>query len=359
MPLLFPTREESIMINRTLARIRVFQELFAFFHSCTKTVEETEAELRRALLTSHNLYLYLLDLVPTLTALHVELLDKRRKKLIKNDEDTNPNMRLADNRLAALLDNCDELSQSLLDANLSWRRNDALLKTLLDEILASELYKSYIANPNDSLDTDVDFWASALQRLVFKNPALDDYLEDSSIYWDNPYGVIEKIELEEMPDLDFLEKTVQELHGTQCYSAVRLPETPVEIQKDFALKTLRRVKRSKTVEELIMPLFKDREDEDFAFELLRSTINHADQFLEQINTALKNWESERLTDTDTIILQMGLAEMLTFPNIPATVTINEYIELAKNFSTAKSGSFVNGILDTLLKQFRKEERITK
>lgn len=348
------------MINRTLSRIRVFQELFALAHSSEKSNAEIRKELSKSFTQSHLLYLFLLQLPAALTALHAEIIEHRQTKLLRNYRDENPNMRLANNLLAKKIDDSETLNDTLYKAALSWRSNDTLLHKLLNEILNSDLYRNYCNDTTYSLEVDVNFWVAALQRYCFKNEALDEFLEDTSIYWDNPARIVEKIYVDNKPTADQWDEVIDEAKESEdTYHAVRLLATPVEIEKDFALKTLRRSANNASLDELLMPVFKSEEDQDFPYQLLSSVMVHNDSYTQDINELLQNWESERLNDTDIIILKMGIAEFFTFNNIPATVTINEYIELAKNYSTPKSGQFINGLLDKLLAKYREEKRINK
>lgn len=348
------------MINRSLARIRVFQALYAQSLNEGKTAAESEAELRRSLEETQNLYLFLLDLVPSLTALYTEQMERRKKRLIQSEEDRNPNMVLAENRLAAKIDQCRVLSDQLRERDLSWRRYDETLRLMLDELLSTKLYATYATKKTHTYKEDVSFWLSALTRYLFRSRQLDDLLQDINIYWDRSYDYTEKMEVEEMPGADELEQTIEQLktEGT-AYSAVRLDIAPVEVQKDFVLKTLKRTSEEEPFAEAIMPMYHDGEDESFPYELLRASLCHKDRNAALIEEFLENWDSDRLTACDTVLIGMGTAEMLTFPNIPISVTINEYVELAKAFSTGKSGAFVNGLLDKIAKKLNKQGLISK
>lgn len=347
------------MINRVLARSCVFQELFAYYHSDPHSLDNTEYALSEALSSIQNLYYFLLDLVPALTHLHKEQLEKNRTRFLLREEDINPNMRLANNRLAVALEENDTIQDALREEGLDWRDNDNLLKALLEEILSSSLYKNYAESSEDSFSTDAKFWADALQKMAFKNRLLDDYLSDLSIYWSDPTTVLEKVEIEELPSIEKLDEMMDELRQLESYQTVRMTNSPVEVQKDFVVKTLRKARKTEDIASVLIPMFKDQEDKDFTYQLLRSTIVHSDQYQKLIEDALQNWESERLADADMLLLQMGLAELLTFPSITAAVTLNEYIELAKTFSTAKSGSFINGLLDSILQKLREEGKTKK
>lgn len=347
------------MINRTLIRIRVLQELFAYYHNPGKQLAEAEAQLTVSNERTHDLYFHFLTLVPTLTRFHQARLGRRRNKLLRTEEDINPNMRLANNRLAQAIEESATIQQFVRERGIIWSDEDRLLSTLLDEILASDLYREYATTALDTFAADAKFWVQALAGYTFRNEELDEHLENLSLYWDNPLGVTEKVEVEDKFDIEDVDDVVAGLKGTEYYHAVRLVSSPVEIEKEFALKSMRKAKENLSFDEVVIPAYKDSEDTHLAVELLRSTIMHEAEYREIINNNLRNWDMDRVTDVDMIILQMALAELLSFPSIPTTVTLNEYIELAKVYSTAESGVFVNGLLDSALHQLRSEQRILK
>lgn len=349
----------SKMINRTLIRIRVLQELFSYYHTEGKKLQQAEVQLTLSIGKTHDLYLYLIDLIPTLTRLHAERLERRKNKFFKSKEEASPNMRLVNNRLAAHISASEEIAKHIQEKGNIWSTDTRLLGLLLDEIESSELYRSYCQNEEDNFQTDVRFWISALNTYTFKNSLLDEFLESTSIYWDSPYATVEKIEVEEKPDIETVEEVVHSLLKSEGYKANRLSTSAVEIEKEFAVKTLRKASEDTPLDETLLPLFKDEEDATLPLALMRATVLHAEELKGIIDANLHNWEMDRVTDVDMIILQMALAELLTFSNIPATVTLNEYIELAKIYSTSDSGKFVNGVLDSALKQLKKEGRVTK
>ena len=316
------------MINRTLIRIRVLQELFAYYHNPGKQLAEAEAQLNTSNERTHDLYLHLLTLVPTLTRFHQARLERRRNKLLRTEEDINPNMRLANNRLAQSMEASTTLQEFIRERGLIWSDDDRLLSTLLDEILASDLYREYVTSAPDTFAADAKFWVQAFAGYTFRNEELDEYLEGLSLYWDTPLGVTEKIEVEDKVDIEEVDEVVAGLKG------------------------MRKAKPDTSFDEVIIPAYKDEEDTHLAAELLRTTIVHEEEYREIINKNLRNWDMDRVTDVDMIILQMALAELLSFPTIPTTVTLNEYIELAKIYSTAESGVFVNGLLESALHNLR-------
>lgn len=347
------------MVNRTLIRIRVLQELFSYYHSEGKSLQQAEVQLSLSIRKTHELYLHLIGLIPAFTRLHAERVERRKNKFFKSKEEASPNMRLIENRLAQQISDSEVIEKHIREMGNIWSVDSRLLGILLDEIEGSPIYQEYCQSEEDTFQSDVRFWVTALNSYTFKNPLLDDFLEAMSIYWDNPYATVEKIEVEDRPDIETVESLVASLEHSEFYKPTRLSTSPVEIQKEFTLKTLRKAREEQAFDTVLLPLYKDDEDAALPTALMRATVLHVEELKEIIDKNLHNWEMDRVTDVDTIILQMALAELLTFANIPATVTLNEYIELAKIFSTSDSGKFVNGVLDSALKQLQKEGRITK
>lgn len=349
------------MINRTLIRIRVLQELFAYYHSSGKELKQAEVQLALSIDKTQDLYIYLLGLVPELTYFHKERIERRKNRLLKREEDLNPNMRLANNRLTSMIEKSGLLEIHYKTKGNIWANNNerTLMRTLLDEIVSTDIYKEYCVSDDDSFVADARFWVSVLGNYTFKNPALDEFLESQSVYWDSPHAVVEKIEVEERPDIDEVDRLVEGLVGTEAYHAVRLISSPVDIQKDFVLKTFRRCKEELSFEEVVLPVYKDKEDAALALQLMRATALHTDELKSIVQQNLHNWEMDRVTDVDMLILLIALAELLTFSNIPTMVTLNEYIDLAKVYSTSDSGKFVNGVLDSAVRQLRRDNRLLK
>ena len=191
---------------------------------------------------------------------------------------------------------------------------------------------------------------------------LAETLEQQSIYWQDDLKGIEKAEAEERPKTEEepLLEALEEARREGRYQSLPLENGPVEIVKEFVEKTLRRTSETESVDTVILPAFKDEEDERFARLLFRQTLLKYTDQLKVIESVLSSaWSTERLADMDALILNLALTEFLYFPTIPTLITINEYIELAKRFSTSHSASFINGILDTLAKKLREEGKILK
>ena len=231
----------------------------------------------------------------------------------------NPNTRLTDNRFAAQVAENTALQKYVTEQGLSWANDEEFIKNVLDIILASDLYNEYLDNENDSYETDKEFWRCVFKKLICGNEIIEDFLEDKSIYWNDD----------------------------------------IEIVETFTLKTIKKFEEKNGSKQELLPMFKDLEDHSFAIKLFRQTLLKGPEYRERINKHMKNWETERIANMDLIIMQVALAEIMTFPSIPINVTLNEYIDTAKYYSTPKSGNFINGVLDSIVSELKKEKVLLK
>lgn len=350
------------MINRTVIRVRVLQQLYAASAGSSSSPKEIEKEFLASLDTTYDLYFYLLDLVDALTELHTELTEVRRNKYLAKEEDLKPNMRLIQNRLAQFIGTSNEINNRINHLSLSWRNQETLLRQILKEITSSDIYQDYLSS-EDTYESDAHFWLSVLKTIVFVNSDLDELLEEQSLYWDNPQNVIEKIEIEDegLMDIDKVEQTVEELKHTPYYSTVINATSPVQTAKDFVLKSIRRFnpEDNASFDELIIPKFKSYTEREFGCQLIRASLLKAREYDSLIEKYCINWEQDRLAEIDVLIMRMALAEAFNCKDVPLQVTLNEYIELAKSFSTTKSGQFINGVLDRLFQDLRQEKKLIK
>lgn len=278
-------------------------------------------ELQRSLQKSYDLYLSLFALIIELTDEQIDRIEAAKTKYLATAEDLNPNMRLAHNRFAEFLRQNETITKFIDDNKFRWIESPGLLKQLHDTILDSDIYSDYINSPADDWHTDCEFWRSVLRNIVIPSDAFSDALEAKSIYWND--------------DIDTV--------GT------------------FALKTIRKFSLAEdpaTVE--FMPQYKDQEDATFSTELFKAAIANKDTYREYIDRFIsQDWDPDRLAFMDIVIMITAIAEILNFPTIPVPVSLNEYIEIANNYSTPRSGSFINGILYSVVKMLAEDGSLGK
>ena len=307
------------MINRILIRIKVLQIVYSFYQNGNSDLKVAENELLFSLRKSYDLYHYFLLLIIEVTNLQRRTLDAKKCKYIPTHAELNPNTRLVDNRFAAQVAENEALQKYVAEQGLSWVNDEEFVKNVLDIILASDLYNEYLDNENDSYETDKEFWRAVFKKLICGNEQIEEFLEDKSIYWNDDIGIVET----------------------------------------FTLKTIKQFEEKSGSKQKLLPMFKDMEDQSFAIKLFRQSLLKGSEYRERINKHMKNWEAERIANMDLIIMQVALAEIMTFPTIPINVTLNEYIDTAKYYSTPKSGVFINGILDSIVSELKKEKVLLK
>lgn len=307
------------MINRILIRIKVLQIVYSYYQNGNGDLKVAENELLFSLQKSYDLYHYLLLLIVEVTNLQKRILEVRKNKYMPTEEELNPNTRLIDNRFTAQLVENEALQKYVAEQGISWSNDEEFVKNILDQILASDIYAEYLANENDSYETDREFWRAIFKKLICGNDFVEEYLEDKSIYWNDD----------------------------------------IEIVETFTLKTIKQFDEEKGSKQPLLPMFKDLEDKAFAVKLFRQSLLKGKEYRERINNHMKNWEAERVANMDLIIMQVAIAELLSFPSIPVSVTLNEYIDSAKFYSTPKSGIFINGILDSIVSELKNEKLLLK
>lgn len=307
------------MINRVLIRIRIVQVLYSFYQNQDGNIKKAESELQHSFQKSYDLYFFLLLLPIEITKAYLHRVELAKSKLLPTEEDKNPNIKLLNNLFIKQLENNIDFTNYLKERPLSWHENDSFIKSLLNDILSSDIYKEYLKNKENNYEEDKDFWRKVFKSIITKREDIEQLLEDESLFWNDD----------------------------------------IEIIESFVLKTIKKFDETSGVSFPLLSMFKDNEDHEFAFKLLRETMFNGKEYRDMIANYAKNWESERIAFMDQLIMQIAISEIVNFPSIPVNVTLNEYIDIAKVYSTEKSASFINGILDAIVETLRKEKKILK
>lgn len=309
----------KVMINRVLIRLKIVQIVYAYYQNGGKNLETAEKELFFSMSKAYDLYNYLLLLMVEVTKYANKRIMAAKNKLKPTKEELLPNMKFVENRFIAQLEVNEQLSDFVNNQKKTWNNEPEFIKSLYEKIVNSEYYKEYMADETSSYDADRELWRKLYKNIIFNNEELDQCLEDQSLYWNDDKEIVDT----------------------------------------FVLKTIKRFEEKNGSKQPLLPEFKDEEDQDFARRLFRRTILNADYYRHLLSENTKNWELDRVAFMDVIIMQIALAEILSFPNIPVSVSLNEYVEIAKLYSTSKSGSFINGTLDGIVNQLKKEGKLTK
>ncbi|NDV83857.1 transcription antitermination factor NusB [Bacteroides sp. 51] len=307
------------MINRVLIRLKIIQIVYAYYQNGSKNLDSAEKELFFSLSKAYDLYNYLLMLIIALTNYAQKRIDAAKAKLSPSTEDLYPNMKFVENKFAAQLSINIQLNEFITNQKKTWDNNQDFIKELYDKIITSDIYKEYMTSSETSYDTDRELWRKLYKTFIFNNDSLDQLLEEQSLYWNDDKEIVDT----------------------------------------FVLKTIKRFDESQGANQDLLPEFKDEEDKEFARRLFRRTILNEEYYRHLISENVKNWNIDRVAFMDVIIMQCALAEVLSFPNIPVSVSLNEYVEIAKLYSTPKSGSFINGTLDGIVNHLKKDGKLTK
>ena len=307
------------MINRELIRLKVIQVIYAYYQNEGKNVEAAEKELFFSLSKAYDLYNYLLLLMVEVTRFADRRIDNRRHKLRPTYEDLNPNTRFIDNAFMAQLAANEQLAEYSENQKRSWEDESEFVKRLFERIEASGIYQEYMAKDSLTYEDDRELWRKLYRTFIAQNDEIDELLEEQSLYWNDDKAIVDT----------------------------------------FVLKTIKRFEPEKGAGQELMPEYRDDEDKEFARKLFRNAIKNAEVYRNLMAENAKNWNMERLAFMDILIMQVALAEILSFPSIPVSVSLNEYVEIAKMYSTPKSGSFINGMLDTIVNQLKKENKLRK
>lgn len=304
------------MLNRRFLRIKVMQALYAYFQHDSPDPKQFEKELFRSLDKIYDLYLTLLALFTDMHHVSLLVIEENRNKRLPGREDLSPNMRFADNLLLKAIIRNSELKSALEKRKISWQTDFDLVRKLFGQVRNSKTYKQYMQGQGNELKEDKEFMIRLITDVLSQNEMLISHLEDKNIYWADDSFVA----------FNSLIRTFEDYNG------------------DFKLPQL----------------LKDEQDDlDFMSELFNKTILYRQHFEELIDKHTRNWEIERIASMDMLLMEMALAEILHIPNVPVKASLNEYIDISKQYSTPNSKVFVNGVLDKVIGQLRKENRIEK
>jgi transcription antitermination protein NusB len=308
------------MLNRRHLRIKVLQILYAFFQSKEIDVSKAQNELLLSVERMYDLYLYLLLTLPEVKRAAEVNNENRKNKLRPNESDLMPNLKWVENSLVLKIEESKELNKVSSTRKVNWlgAENQEIFRKMFLQIKDSETYFEFMENGLKDFEEDKKFALALFKNEIINSEFLHNYIEDKSIYW--------------LDDIDL------------CCS--------------MALKTLKTVVPDKEIS--ILSLYKEYDDEkEFILNLCRNTIEMDVENEKLIEILAVNWEVDRIAKMDVLLLKMALVELQTCSNIPTKVTINEYIEISKFYSTPKSNLFINGILDKAISQLTKEKKIKK
>lgn len=306
------------MVSRRLLRVKVLHMCYAYLKTGEQTVNQAEKELFFSLNKSYDLYHYLILLMIDVVHYAENRIELARNKKMPSQEDLNPNTKFIDNRLIKRLIENEELNKYLNNQKLSWTNHPELIKNLYNEIKASDLYEKYMNSGINGFNEDKKFISEVYAKIIFNFEPLYQTLEEQSIYWNDD----------------------------------------VEFVIGMVIKTFRSFK-AKVDDGELMPLFKNEEDIDFVKRLFRKSLLNHKEYEDLISMFIKNWDVDRIAFMDIVVMSIAISEIIEFNDIPVKVSLDEYIEIAKYYSTQKSNVFINGILDKIVNHLKEEGKIKK
>ncbi|MEO2080790.1 MAG: transcription antitermination factor NusB [Leeuwenhoekiella sp.] len=308
------------MLNRRHIRVKVMQALYALHQSENPDLLKEEKFLNASTAQMYDLYLILIDLLVEIHAHAKDILERSQQKMLATESEKNPNLKFVNNPVLIKLSENELLQKELKKAKLNnWRLDSEYVVLLYNALLESDFYADYMASASTDFKQDRDFVIDFFTEIVAPNDKLYDYLEDYRLTW--------------VDDLPVVNTTI--------------------------VKRLGKLKPNSPESTILPKLYKDEEDRQFAKDLLLRTARNDEEYEAEILGNTPNWDQDRIAALDKILIKMALCEFLRFSSIPVKVTINEYLELSKEYSTPKSSIFVNGVLDRLVKKYKKDNRLNK
>jgi len=312
------------MINRVMVRTRVIQTLFAYYKDGDKTLHTVHKELRKSFADTYDLYFVLLDFANELTAYAQKQLEEQRGRARATHSSWTANKRFVNNRLAQQLFDNRALRTRMQEQHLAWDSGMTAVMEIYRQLVDSDFFRKYMESPVDNYEEDKKLWRQIYQYLLTDSETLLDALDEMEVVLDKANWT-----------------------------------TDADVIVSYVIKTIKRFKEDSTPDMPLLEMFDSNEEEQFAIDLLDKAIEGHEQYERLINAHLKGWDADRIADMDRVLVEAALAEILNFEDIPLTISLNEYIELAKTYSGDKSYMFVNGILTEILREMKEDGTIFK
>lgn len=304
------------MLNRRYLRIKTMQTLYSYFQQENGDIAFYEKELFKSLDKIYDLYISVLQLLGDMHHTAHLVIEENKHKRLPTKEDLDPNLKFIQNSVLVALSESGDLKRELTKRKISWQNDFDLVRKLFLELRGTELYKNYMSSPSSSVKEDKQFLISLVTEFLYEHELLNHLFEDRNIHWaDDTYGAFSMVA-----------KTFEAFNG------------------EFKL----------------LPLFKDAEDDkQFISTLFRKTISGDKEYEKLIDEKTKNWELDRIAAMDILLMKMAIAEFLNVSNVPVKVSLNEYIDISKEYSTPNSRNFINGVLDKIIADLKRENKIQK
>jgi len=308
------------MLTRRHIRVKVLQSIYAYNQRENPDIDSQEKFLHHSIEQMQDLYLLMLQLLVSLQEQAERFLNTSQKKHLATQSEKNPSRTFVDNKLIQLIANNSTFSEIIKKKKLNyWALDTEYVNIIFNELRELNWYQDYLSQKETTYKEDQNFITKVFKEVIAPNDKLYEYLEDKRLTWIDDFPLV----------------------------------------NTAIVKMLGKLSEKNASEQLVPDLYKNEEDREYALQLFRKVILNEDKLNAQIEGKTPNWDQERIAEVDMIILKMGIAEFLFFPSIPVRATINEYLEVSKEYSTPKSSIFVNGILDKIVKEFSEEGKLNK
>ncbi|MDU8885428.1 transcription antitermination factor NusB [Yeosuana sp. MJ-SS3] len=308
------------MLNRRHIRVKVMQSLYANLGGESEDFSKDQKFLMQSIYSMYDLYILLISIFIEVRNKGIDQIGKQKQKHLATKEDKNPNTKFVNNEILKFMgDNELILEKIKQQETIDWDLDSEYIDIIFKAIVSSNAYKSYMKTRMSNFQQDKEFITTVFREVIAPNDKLYDYIEDKNLTW--------------LDDLPTINTTI--------------------------LKLLQKLRPNPTKTYLLPELYRDEDDLKFATDLFTKTLLNQNELNEEIKHKTINWDSERLASIDLVLIQMAICELKHFPSIPVKVTINEYLEIAKEYSTPKSSNFINGILDKLVKEYEADGKLNK
>lgn len=316
------------MLNRRILRVKVYKVLYSCAENQALSLKDALSELNAGLEAARDLYIYLLGIIPALTAEASRRIEAAKEKFNPTEEELNPSMKFVSNAFARILNEDPDYQRIIEKKHFSWEQNDSLVSSLWETVRTRQYFKDYMASEDSSIKADAALWKAVFTHELEDSDALLSILEDNSLYWTaDDLGYV----------LGFSIKSFDRMAKTGTWNLPPLYQSEI-LQAEGK---------------------KADSDSDFVRTLLTVAFGRREEYAKLISGNVSKWDLERLCTSDIILVSMGIAEAVAFPEIPLKVSINEYVEIAKYYSTPRSSGFVNGLLDRITRDMQQRGEIVK
>lgn len=306
------------MINREIIRTKTVQLTYAYYQNGNKNIDTAEKELLFSLSKAYDMYNYLLALMVAIAKEAKRRLEITETKAMREGK-PRPSTRFVYNRFTLQLESNKLLMDFMGTQRWTWADKPEFVGKLFEIIEQSQIYKDYMNARTDNYAEDRELWRKLYRTFIQENQDLDALLEEESLYWNDDKEVVDT----------------------------------------FVLKTIKRFDEQNGAKQDLLPEYDNEEDRDYARKLFRASILNGNEYQHYMSEASRNWDFSRLAYMDVVIMQIAIAEMMTFPSIPISVSINEFVNIAKLYSTPKSGGYINGMLDSIARYLIKSGKLIK